>query len=139
MHALLHERTDALPFSQAVAAATAADRLGAAFAAGYQAALKSLFPVVGDRRAALCATEVGGGHPKAIFARLEDGAISGRKTFVTFGSEVEALLVVARAAGSTEPRLHVGLVEARGPGVTFEATPPLPFVPEVSHAQVLLE
>src|SRR5215471_3025842 len=129
MHALLHGTATELPSAAAVAGGAAADRLGVAFAAGYQAALKALFPIVGDRRAALCATEKGGGHPKAIEARLEGDAITGRKTFVTFGAEAEALLVVARVAESPSVRLRVGLVEARGPGVTFEPMPPLAFVP----------
>jgi len=116
--------------------------------------MRALFPIVGERKAALCATEEGGAHPKAIQSQLDHGKITGRKTFVTFGAEAELLLVVAREApgprealpsgGRSEAEspkectLKVALVEAAAPGVTFEPLPPLPFAPEIGHAQVVL-
>jgi alkylation response protein AidB-like acyl-CoA dehydrogenase len=123
------------PFAEAVVASAGADRLGSAFAAGYRAAIRSLFPRVGTRCAALCATEEGGGHPKAIRARLAAGRVSGRKTFVTFGAQAEVLLVVARDGEI----LRVAAVEASGPGVALEPMPALAFAPEVPHAQVVLD
>lgn len=129
------------PFGAAVAAAAAADRLGQAFTAGYRAALRSLVPSVGDRRAALCATEAGedgrtSAHPKAITTRFIDGRVTGRKPFVTFGTQAELLLVVAR---TEQDRLCLAAVEANGAGVGLEALPELPFAPDVSHARARFE
>jgi hypothetical protein len=118
------------------------DRLGYAFACGYAAALASLVPdLEGGRLAALCATEEGGAHPKAIATRLTEGAsptIDGRKLFATMATHVEALLVVASVGPSEDGRnrLRVALVDAHAPGVTMTRLPDAPFAPEIPHAEV---
>jgi alkylation response protein AidB-like acyl-CoA dehydrogenase len=129
--------TSDAPFVQAVAGGAAADGLGGAFAAGYGAAMRALFPAVGTRRAALCATEAGGAHPKAMRTVLEAGRVTGEKTFVTFGAQAELLLVVARA-GEAGP-LRVVTVDAAGPGVTFMPLPALRFAPDIPHAALRLD
>jgi hypothetical protein len=121
-------------FGEALAGGVQADRLGLAFAAGYRAALRALVPSVAGRRAALCATEQGSAHPKAIVTRVTANRVTGRKDFVTFGAEAELLLVVARAEDET---LRLVAVEAGTPGVTFEPQPPTPFAPELLHAAVI--
>jgi alkylation response protein AidB-like acyl-CoA dehydrogenase len=77
------------PVELALVGGFAADRLGYAFASGYAAASRALFPG-SARPAALAATEVGGVHPRAIATRLserDDGwQLDGEKTFVTLGS-----------------------------------------------------
>src|SRR6476469_1880879 len=89
------------PASLAVAGGFAADRLGYAFASGYQAALRALVPDLPvDRTASLCVTERGGGHPRAIETRLValgGGAVklTGEKRWATLSGESGVLLVAA--------------------------------------------
>ncbi len=127
------------PIDVALVGGFVADRLGWAFASGYQAALRALFGV-GERRAALCATEDGGGHPRAIHTRLEAGRLNGTKRFVTLGCFAERLFVVAREGEDPDgrPRLRVGAVDPMAPGVRFEVQPPIPFTPELPHTVVQL-
>lgn len=122
---------------RAVIGGARADRVGYAFAIGYAAALEAL---VGDGHAALCATEDGGNHPRAIQTRLEGGRVTGRKKWATLTDRAVHLLVVATegndAAG--RPRLRVVRVRRDAPGVTLEATASS-FVPEIAHARVTLD
>lgn len=137
-------RVQDLPFEEsgarAAAGGFAADRLGWAFASGYQAALRRLVPGL-DGKVALCATEAEGNRPRHIETRLEDGRVTGTKSFVTLGTAADRLLVVATdgvdAAGRN--RLKVVVVSADAPGVTVRAQPELPFVPEIDHATLVLE
>jgi hypothetical protein len=130
----------------ALAGGFMADRMGFAFASGYHAALRSLFPTMpAGHRAALCASEQGGAHPSAIQTRLTGGAagplrLSGSKSFVTLGTDAEKLLVVA-SEGQDEQgrnRLRIVMIDARREGVQVSALPPTPFVPEVPHAELEL-
>ena len=134
------------PADLALAGGFRADRLGFAFASGYHAAHRFLFPQLpADRPCALCATEPGGAHPSAIQTRLSDtGAgprLSGAKTFVTLGTRAELLLVVATEGQDAQGRnrLRMVAVDAKRPGVRVTALPELPFVPEVPHAELVLE
>ncbi len=128
------------PLEMAVRGGFAADRLGLAFASGYQAACRQLVPDAPPGwLLALCATESGGGHPRAIQAVLSEGRLTGAKRFVSMGTLARGLLVVARvgeAAG--RPRLKVALVDATAAGVTVAPQPVLPFIPEVPHATLSL-
>ncbi|WP_224368236.1 acyl-CoA dehydrogenase family protein [Hyalangium versicolor] len=136
----------AVPVDVALAGGFRADRLGFAFASGYHAALRSLFPrMPANHRAALCATEAGGGHPSAMQTRLSGGGegplrLSGTKAFVTLGTAAETLFVVA-SEGQDEQgrnRLRMVMIDARRQGVHLHALPPTPFVPEVPHAELEL-
>ncbi|MFP2963388.1 acyl-CoA dehydrogenase family protein [Myxococcus sp. 1LA] len=134
------------PADLALAGGFLADRLGFAFASGYHAAHRFLFPALpADRPIALCATEPGGAHPNAIETKLTDtGAglrLSGSKTFVTLGTRAELLLVVASEGQDAEGRnrLRMVAVDAKRPGVRLTALPELPFIPEVPHAELSLE
>lgn len=129
------------PVDRALAAGLSMDRLGWAFASGYQEALRQLVPALPPKaRVALCATEEGGNHPRAIEARLEpaDGAfrLSGAKKFTTLGTHADLLLVVASEGETAEgrKRLAVACVPADRSGVHVEAMAELPFVPEIAHA-----
>ncbi len=136
------------PVDVALAGGFMADRLGFAFSSGYHSALRSLLPgMPPDRRAALCATEMGGVHPSAIQTRLTEGRadepwrLSGSKSFVTLGTAAEALLIFA-SQGQDEQgrnRLRAVLIDARRPGLRFSALPPPPFVPEIPHAELELQ
>lgn len=133
------------PFDAAVVAGANLDRAGYAFASGYQHALRALQPdLPRERLAALCATEAGGGHPRAIETRLERTSggwrVSGEKKFVTLGTQAESLLVVA-SRGEREGRKELALVAIPSDrsGVALEEAEALPFVPEIPHAALKLE
>lgn len=144
----------ASPFERAVLGGASADRLGYAFAAGYEAALEALLAASGIAPApsaraealVLCATEEGGAHPRAIrtaLARDEAGALrlTGKKRWATLATETDALLVVA-SIGEDEAgrnRLKVARVPADAPGVRITPMPEPPFAPEIPHAELALE
>src|SRR5690606_24049274 len=81
-----------------------ADRLGWAFSAGYQAALRALLPSIGpDEIVAFGATESGGNRPRHIATAgeaLPDGGwrLNGQKSWITLGTGCTRLLIVARQA-----------------------------------------
>lgn len=127
----------------------AADRLGYAFASGYQAALRRLAPELpSDRLVSLCVTERGGGHPRAIEARLTptpDGdafLLRGSKRWATL-SDVPGVLLVAAVLGPPDeqgrPQIHVARVDADAPGVTITPLPPTPFTPDILHGELRLD
>lgn len=131
---------------RAIAGGSDADRLGWAFAAGYQAALRALLPALADDvSAALCVTEAEGNHPKAVRATLSpEGAgfrISGEKRWTTLGPDGGLFIVIARQAGSPEerPALKAVLLRTGAAGLSILPMPPTRFVPEVPHARVRLE
>lgn len=135
------------PFDRAVAGGFAADRVGWAFASGYQAALRALVPGLLDDEivAALCVTEEGGNRPRDIATTMaiQPGGgvvIDGAKRWTTLGPESTLLLVAGRVASSAgeRPQLRVALVPSGTPGLTLTAMPPTRFVPEVPHARVTL-
>ncbi|MFP2912160.1 acyl-CoA dehydrogenase family protein [Pyxidicoccus sp. 3LFB2] len=135
-----------VPADLALAGGFRADRLGYAFASGYHAAHRSLFPMLPpDQPYALCATEAGGAHSSAIQTRLTDTdhgvRLNGAKTFVTLGTRAELLLVVAVDGKDAQGRnyLRMVMVGAKRPGLRVTALPDLPFVPEVPHAELVLE
>ncbi len=137
-------------FDRAVRLGCEADRVGLAFAAGYQGALEALIPELAapgaPRRLALCATEEGGAHPRAIATRLapspEGGLVlDGAKRWVTLGASADVLLVLAMRGVEADGRRRLALVEVASgdPGVRLTAMPPTPFAPEIPHAELRLE
>ncbi|MBX3252205.1 MAG: acyl-CoA dehydrogenase family protein [Myxococcales bacterium] len=130
---------------RAFGAGFAMDRLGYAFASGYTEALAHLVPTLAGTKSALCATERGGGHPRAMETRLEPVEdrfrLVGEKSFVTLGEHADELLVVACVGVDDHERkkLQVVRIPRARDGVRLEARPPTPFVPEVPHATVLFE
>lgn len=133
----------ASPFDRALAVGARADRIGFAFAAGYAEALRALVPGAPGELSALCASEQGGNHPRAIRTRLEPvGAgrfrLTGTKTWATIASEASSLLVVASAGEEAgQNRLRVVRVPVTAEGVVIRARA-MPFVPEIPHAEVEL-
>jgi len=125
-----------------------ADRVGWAFAAGYQAALRALLPTLpADAVAAFCVTEEGGNRPRDIATRFTpapDGGwtIHGAKRWTTLGPDSNLLLVVgalpAQVAG-TRVQLRVARVQAGTAGLQLLPMPETRFVPEVPHARVQLD
>jgi alkylation response protein AidB-like acyl-CoA dehydrogenase len=108
-----------------------------AFAGGYRLALEALS---GDARdAALCVTEVGGNHPRAIETTFADGRVTGVKQWATGADRAATLLVCAKTGDGADgrPLLVLVRVAAAAPGVTIEAASAA-FVPEIAHAKVTL-
>lgn len=135
------ERRWPRPFDRAVAAGHAADRLGFAFAGGYQAALAALLPDL-EGRASLCVTEAGGNRPQAIETTLEARRgggfrLAGTKEWATLAPRAEVLVVAARAGTSGDrPVIRLVRVPASAAGVDMEVRPATPFAPEIPHAKV---
>ncbi|MFT3765529.1 MAG: acyl-CoA dehydrogenase family protein [Minicystis sp.] len=135
------------PIDVATIGGFAADRLGYAFASGYQAALRALVPdLPADRLASICVTERGGGHPRAIETRLEsigEGRlkITGHKRWATLGDDSGLLLVVASTGTDARGRnsLRVVRVDASLPGVKLRPMPEPPFTPEIAHDEIDLD
>src|SRR3954471_8819518 len=125
----------------------AADRLGYAFASGYQAALRALVPdLPADRVVSICVTERGGGPPRAIETRLDPIGggqlrLTGHKRWATLGDAAGLLLVVASAGTDAAGRnlLRVVRVDATLPGVTLRPMPEPPFTPEIAHDEIDLD
>jgi len=134
----------AAPFTAAAFVASRTDRLGLAFAAGYLAALQHLAPQI-EVPCALCVTEEGGTHPRAIKTTLGRGdggrdELNGTKTFVTFGNLAKTLLVAAKVGDKPDgrPELVVTRIPADRAGVTLRVHPATPFAPEIPHARLEL-
>lgn len=134
----------ATPVERALVGGAHADRLGFAFAAGYAEALQALVPSAGGRLTALCATEEGGAHPRAIrTALVADGdgfRLTGRKRWATAASASAQLVVIASigADHTGRNRLRAVRVATDAPGVRLTPTT-APFVPEIPHAEVSLD
>lgn len=134
------------PMDCAIVGGFGADRVGWAFASGYQAALHALFPEVPeDRIAALCVTEADGNSPKAIKSTLlresDTWLLNGAKRWTTLGSEGALFFVAARDAAASGERavIRVARVASNSRGVTVTPMPATRFVPEVPHAQLHFE
>lgn len=135
------------PADRAIAGGFLADRIAYAFAAGYESALARLVPSLDDGRiTALCVTEEGGGHPKAIQTTLtSDGAsgwrLSGKKKFVSMAAQAQRLLVAAARGFRDDgrPDLRLIVIDLPAAGVTIEPMKDLPFIPEISHGILHLD
>lgn len=124
---------------QAIASGFQADRVGYAFLGSYAAAIRVLDPSLGpDDVGALCASEAGGAHPKAIETTLRDGRLEGMKQYVSGGSFATHLLVIATAGTNADgtKQLKLAKLAVNAPGVEVDDLPPLPFMPEIPHAAV---
>jgi len=134
------EAASCAPVDHATLAGFAADRIGYAFASGYQAALRALDPSLGVV-ASFCASEQGGAHPRAIEATLRrsDGhwVLDGGKRWATLAPIAEVLLVVA-STGIVEGRnqLRLARVASARTGVAVETMPAPAFAPEIPHGEI---
>lgn len=135
-----------LPIDRALVGGAWADRLGFAFAGGYQEALRALVPASPERDAltALCVTETRGNKPRDIETTLvatgDHFEITGKKRWATAAPLAKHLLVAATIGLDAEGRNQVRLVRVptEATGVTLAASA-VPFVPEIPHAEVTLE
>ena len=136
------------PAEQALLGGFDADRVGWAFASGYQAALRALLPELpADAVAAFCVTEETGNRPRDIHTRITpqaDGSllISGAKRWTTLGPDSSVLLIVGAlppAEAGARAQLKVARVAVGTPGLQLLPMPETRFVPEVPHARVQLD
>ncbi len=134
------------PLERALALGLTAPTVGAAFVGGYRAALHRLVPSLGPHtRAALCASEDRGAHPRHINTRAtataEGFALDGAKRFVTGARDADALLVLAVESVSDDGTRAFAVlnVPPATEGVRLDEMPALPFAPEVSHATVTFD
>jgi len=134
------------PIHQAIVGGFVADRVGWAFASGYQAALRALFPdAPADRLCAFCVTEADGNSPKAIRSSLTKSGdawrLDGAKRWTTLGPEGALFFVAARdeAASAARPAIKLVKVPSGAPGLKIETMPATRFVPEVPHARLQFE
>jgi acyl-CoA dehydrogenase len=134
--------------AQALLGGFDADRVGWAFASGYQAALRALWPALpADTLAAFCVTEASGNRPRDIGTRFTpsaDGSVSitGAKRWTTLGPDSSVLLIVGAlppADPASRPQLKVACVDIAAPGLQLLPMPETRFVPEVPHARVQLD
>lgn len=133
------------PFDLAVVSGFAADRAGWAFAGGYQASLRALVPELPtDRLLAFCVTEENGNRPKDVLTRcVPDGQggfrLDGTKRWAMIGPGEGLLLVAANAGDGARPEIRIACVPTRAAGLRIDAMPPTRFVPEVTHARLVLD
>jgi alkylation response protein AidB-like acyl-CoA dehydrogenase len=134
------------PMDRAIVGGFGSDRVGWAFAGGYQCALAALFPSLPeDALVALCVTEEEGNHPRAIRTTLRRAAsgwrLDGAKRWTTLGPQGALFLVLARdtEVESERPALKVARVPLDAPGVRIEPMAPTRFVPEVPHARLAFD
>jgi hypothetical protein len=127
------------PIQRAIFAGLSCDRLAWAFASGYQAAIRCLYPHLPEGIvAAMCISESGGNHPRAIHTRVtatdRGYLLDGEKRFIT-GGETADRLAVAASMGVENGRnvLRMAWVNPETAGVALSTAPPLPFIPELTH------
>ena len=140
--ALLDRLGPVPPFELAVLGGQAMSTPGLAFLAGYQAALRVLWPSAPGGLGALCASEKRSVRPADMHMRLdmETLRLTGSKDFVTGGNEADWLLVAARSEASGEaPQISLAVVYPGEPGVRLDPLPALPLMPEVGHARLHLD
>lgn len=125
-----------LAVDRALLGGVLADRLGFAFAAGYQAALQALVP--GDGIRSLCITEARGNSPKDIDTVFDGETVTGKKKWATASPLASELLVCAKTGVDEQGRNKLVLV--RVPASAAKLVPSnAPFVPEIPHAEVELD
>jgi hypothetical protein len=127
-------------FELAVLGGCRAATPGLAFMAGYQSALRVLWPSAPASLGALCVTENKSTRPADMVTRLDGLLLSGRKDFVTAGDAADWLLVAAREeAAEQSPRLALVVVHQGEPGMRMENLPALPLMPDIGHARLHLQ
>jgi hypothetical protein len=138
--ALLARLDNPAPFELALLGGRWAATPGLAFLAGYQGALRVLWPSAPWSLGALCVTENKSTRPADLHTRLSGLTLSGRKDFVTAAEAADWLLVAAREEEQGQAvQLALGVVRNGDPGVRIESLPALPLMPDIGHARLHLD
>jgi hypothetical protein len=139
----------AAPIDQALVGGVSSDRIGYAFAAGYQSALRVLDPQLPvERPACFSVTEEGGAHPRAVRSTLLEvpGSaplryrLNGDKKWATLAGPESMALIVASVGvrPDGQNQLRVGRVPLAAEGARIVPMPPTPFAPEIPHCRLEL-
>ncbi|MFP6798367.1 MAG: acyl-CoA dehydrogenase [Pseudomonas sp.] len=136
---LLERLTNPTPLQLALLGGRLGATPGLAFLAGYQGALRALWPAAPWTLGALCVTENRSTRPADMTTRIDALTLDGRKDFVTAAESADWLLVAAREEAAGAPvQLALGVVRNGAPGVQIETLPVLPLMPDVSHGRLHL-
>ncbi|GIZ11105.1 acyl-CoA dehydrogenase [Pseudomonas sp. NCCP-436] len=128
------------PFELALSGGLWAATPGLAFLAGYQAALRVLWPAAPWTLGALCVTEKRSTRPVDMSTRSCGSYVSGCKDFVTAAEAADWLLVAARVDEDEDtPQLVICVLHRGAPGVQVVPFPALPLMPDIGHARLHLE
>ncbi len=128
------------PFELALLGGRLAATPGLAFLAGYQGALRALWPSAPWSLGALCVTENKTVRPADLQTRLDGLTLHGRKDFVTAAEAADWLLVAARTdITEVAPQLALCVTYSGAPGVRIEPLPVLPLMPDIGHARLQLD
>ncbi|MES2821075.1 MAG: acyl-CoA dehydrogenase family protein [Pseudomonadota bacterium] len=137
---LLEQLGEPNAFALALLGGRLAATPGLAFLAGYQGALRALWPSAPRSLGALCVTEHKSTRPADMSTRLNGLSLSGRKDFVTAAEAADWLLVAARSEAPGEsPGLALCVVYNGAPGVRIEPLPALGLMPDIGHARLHLD
>lgn len=140
-----HAQSKSALFEWAVVGGYMADRLGYAFAAGYQAALRRLVPELGPSHSAvLCVTEEEGAHPGAIRATLTQQQdawhLNGKKQWATMADQADQLLVAASTGRKGNRNLlRLAKVPRDKVGVALTPMARTAFAPEIPHFAITFD
>lgn len=141
------------PIDQAIIGGFLADRIGFAFAAGFQSALHHLIPSLPrDQIVSFCISEEKGSHPRYIKTELRPvknqkdqyqnlWTVHGEKKWTTLACEAD-ILIVAASIGESQTglnRIQMVKVEKDSSGLSIQSMDSISFVPEISHGQVKFE
>ncbi len=142
-----------LPIDQAIIGGLLADRIGFAFAVGFQAALHHLVPSLPkDKIVSFCISEEKGSHPRYLKTQLrllkneenqnfDSWMIDGQKKWTTLAFEADILLV-ATSKGKTETghnQIQIVRLEKDSPGITIQSMDSIAFIPEILHGQIMFK
>lgn len=141
------------PGQRAWAAGAVADRVGYAFASGYQEALAAALVAVdrtgsgalSPRLRALCVTELGGNRPRDLQTTLQpvEGGVHvrGAKRYSTLGTAADELWVVGRWLAPSPAAGRLGAVRLLPTDAGVELSPMHvgAFCPEIPHASVQID
>jgi hypothetical protein len=130
------------PAALALYAGLNADRLASAFACGYQAALRHLFPSLGTQVGAFCVTEATGAHPRQIQTTLnkttQGWQLSGDKSFVSMADLAQQAFVIA-LRGEQDGRPDLALVQVAISQTHCKLSKPLSYIPELCHGALTID
>ena len=135
---LQHAAVATSPLSMALAGGACADRLAWVFVAGYQAALRSVFPALGaEGWACFAVTEDRSGEFSGVDWQSHDDqvVVTGHKSWIAASQHVQQLVV---KAGKGDRACYV-LLRRDDPGVALSSRDAPGFLPDLSQGFAALD
>jgi hypothetical protein len=132
---------DKSPIDKAIIGGFTSQQLSFTFLAGYHAALAKMFPSIAPNRLkALCISEAKGNHPKSFETTLINNRITGFKTYITGGTDVEDLLVLCKTDQQVNGRPFLKMVHIPATSEHIEISNfELSFMQEIKHGKLALK